>query len=63
MNLSSVEALTEGPMLVRIYRIGKTRSHEQVAPVSIGKLYRAARSFSMLPSLNLSAAKRTRSSP
>jgi len=27
-------------MLVRIYRIGETCGHEQVTPVSIGKLYR-----------------------
>jgi hypothetical protein len=32
-------------MLVRIYRIGKTCGHEQVTPVSIGKLYRRTELF------------------
>jgi hypothetical protein len=48
------------PMLMGVHRIGKARSHEQVAPVSLGEFYRPW-SFSMFPSLNLSAAKRTRS--
>jgi hypothetical protein len=49
-------------MLVRIYRIGETCGHEQVTPVSIGKLYRRTQLFHASP-LNSSAAKRTRSSP
>jgi len=32
-------------MLVRIYRIGETCGHEQVTPVSIGKLYRRTQLF------------------
>lgn len=32
-------------MLVRIYRIGETCGHEQVTPVSIGKLYRRTELF------------------
>jgi hypothetical protein len=37
--------LTNNPTLMSIYRMGKTRSHEQVAPVPLGEIHRATEVF------------------
>jgi hypothetical protein len=45
LTLRQEQVLTNNPTLMSIYRMGKARSHEQVAPVPLGEIHRATEVF------------------